>query len=472
MNLDWYPVDRQELAAVLLGAEKPINARHADPYSANTRDVVVGMRSPLGAHEASVPAIILVGSSRREVFSWVSTYAEEVFPLSQFCRVLGAEDWSADVLGGSHLVTVGAVNPVWPSLVLGEMLGQVGADPDVATMPLSRASACFSFGIARTVLLYPRQEKLRTTCAERLALAEREPRFGRRNITTESLRKVWSAALALERVPMFGAGSEFVRGFLEVLGALNRTAHRHVQSSNGLLSDSAEERVGGFDVVVDSFSGTQAKESVERDSRAIALAAAALLAGRGTSHIQLLATVSRDLPEVFVWYGLLAGVVGPRFWDKAWMQQAKGVERALRQFFRADEPVQADICWAEYEWLAQTYDSVEMLLRLPRSFPSGLAIEIVPGVVCQFRLGEHGPGVRASAESRAGSSEPVSYRASVSAAAVSKAIELLTEAKQLLEGAKSKDVRQPGLFGAEEPPRPQKARRNKSVSTQGRRSEN
>jgi hypothetical protein len=113
-----------------------------------------------------------------------------------------------------------------------------------------------------------------------------------------------------------------------------------------------------------------------------------------------------------------------------------------------------------------------MLTRLPRSFPSGLAIEIVPGVVCQFRLGEHGPGVRASAEARVGSSEPESNRSPVSAAALSKALEMLTEVKQLLGEAKSKGVHQPGLFGVEEPPRPQKARRNKGMATQVRRSSN
>lgn len=226
-------------------------------------------------------------------------------------------------------------------------------------------------------------------CAERLASAEREPRFGRRNITTDLLRHVWSAAIALEQVPI--ESLDFVSILLEALGGLNPEVSRLIRANDALLRDSAEQRVTGFDAVVDSLRDLRATVFRDRDSRAMALAVAALLAGRGTSHVQLLAPTARDFPEVLVWYGLLAGLVGPRHWDRAWTQQAKGIERALRQFFRPDEPVQADICWVEYDWLARTYDSVEALTRLPRSFLSGLAIEIIPGVVCQFRLGEHGP---------------------------------------------------------------------------------
>ena len=68
------------------------------------------------------------------------------------------------------------------------------------------------------------------------------------------------------------------------------------------------------------------------------------------------------------------------------MQKTKGVEKALRQFFRPDEPVMADLCWPEYEWLSKTYDSHEALSTIPKNALRSLAIELLPGVNCQFRL--------------------------------------------------------------------------------------
>ena len=462
MNLDWYSVERQALPAVLLGLERPAGLRQSDPFSVGSPDVVLGMTTNHGGGSGSLPALALLGTARKEVFSWVSTYAEGVFPLSQFCRVLAAEDWADVAFENPLSPAIGAVHPMWSSLVLGEMLGQVGAVPDLASIPLSRASACFSFAMARTALLYPQREGPRVKCAERLSLAEREPRFGRRNITTDMLRPVWSAAVALEQVPIDNL--DFVPILLQALGGLNPEVLRLVRENVALLSDSAEERVTGFDSVADSWFDSRVTGSHERNSRAMALAAAALLAGRGTSHIQLLAPAAKDFPEVLVWYGLLAGLVGPRHWDRAWTQQAKGIERALRQFFRPDEPVQADICWVEYDWLARTYDSVEALTRLPRSLPSGLAIEIVPGVVCQFRLGEHGASLRTIVDPRTDTHELDVRRHSASPDTLSKALEMLAQVQLLLEGQNSKNVHQPGLFGAEHAPKPQKTKRTKGVT--------
>lgn len=462
MNLDWYPLERQALPAVLLGLEKPGGLRQSDPFSASTRDVMLGMTTTHGVGSGSLPAIALLGPARKEVFSWVSTYAEGAFPISQFCRVLATEDWTDVAFENPLAPAIGAVHPMWSSLVLGEMLGQIGAVPDLASIPLTRASACFSFAMARTALLYPQREGPRVKCSERLSLAEREPRFGRRNITTDVLRPIWSAAVALEQVPIDSL--DFVPVLLEALEGLNPEVLRLVRANVALLSDSAEERVTGFDAVVDSLFDLRVTDSRERNSRAMALAAAALLAGRGTSHIQLLAPAAKDFPEVLVWYGLLAGLVGPRHWDRAWTQQAKGIERALRQFFRPDEPVQADICWVEYDWLAHTYDSVDALTRLPRSFPSGLAIEIIPGVVCQFRLGEHGASLRTSADPRADTNELDGRRPLAESGALSKALEMLAQVQMLLKGQIHNDVRQPGLFGTEPAPKAQKNKRGKGVT--------
>lgn len=458
-KIDWYPVERQALPAVLIGAEKPLGASLPNPLATTTRDVVLGLTRTPDASGSDIPAIILVGSARKEVFAWISTYAEETFPLSQFCRVLSTDDWLDVAFETPALQEVGAVNPIWSSLVLGEMLGQVSADLDVASMALSRASACFSFAMARTALLYPGRENLRTKCAERLSLAEREVRFGRRNITTELLKPIWSAALALEHVSV--RHLESIGDLLGVLRVLNPQAATTIESNKGLLSDSAEERVKGFDIVADSLFAGRPSDHMSRSYSTLCLAAAALLAGRGTSHIQLLAPISKDLPDVFAWYGLLAGVVGPRCWDKAWTHQAKGVERALRQFFRPDEPVQADICWAEYDWLARTYDSIEALTALPRNFPNGLTIELLPGVACQFRLGEQVGMSRFRMDQPRSTAEQKDSPNAKHVDEVEKALELLHQVQALLQKQIPESDKQLGLFAERELLPPQKSKRSK-----------
>ncbi len=459
MKIDWYPVERQALPAVLMGVEKPLGTTLPNPLATSTRDAVLGLIRMPETDGSNIPAIVLVGSARREVFSWISSYAEEVFPLSQFGRVLSTDDWLDIAFEAPALQVVGAVNPIWPSLVVGEMLGQVSADLDVASMALSRASACFSFAMARTALLYPARENLRTKCAERLSLAEREARFGRRNITTELLKPIWSAAFALEHASV--KHSEFVSDVLGVLRVLNPKAATTIESNKGLLSDSAEERVKGFDMVTDSLFAGRPTDHMSRSSSALCFAAAALLAGRGTSHIQLLAPVSQDFPDVFVWFGLLAGVAGPRYWDKAWTHQAKGVERVLRQFFRPDEPVQADICWVEYDWLARTYDSIEVLTALPRNFPSGLTIELLPGVACQFRLGEQGGMSRSRVDKPHSIAEPKNSPNSKHTEEVVKVLEMLRQAQELLQKQIQESDKQSGLFSEQELPLPQKSKRRK-----------
>lgn len=390
MNLSWYALNRQELPNVLMGELKLSSRPMSDPYSTDS-EVVLGISN---AERGSDPivAVALVGATGKELFSWVSTYAEEIFPLTQFCRVCSIDDWKQLQLQTHNESMIGAVSSIWPSVVLGEMLGQADADTNVAGIPLARAAACFSFAIARTILLYPSHEIALNRCTERMAMVERDSRFGQRLITVESLKKVCSVALPLQDV--LNESLNIVDIVLQIVRAIDKQAADLLVANNSLLSDSAEDRVEGFDSVADTLFEKLNSNAIKRDVGTVTLAAAAILAGRGTSHIQLLATVAKRFPETLVWYGLLAGVLGPRGWDKAWRQQTKSVERSLRQFFRPDEPVAADICWSEYEWLSKTYNSMEVLNSIPKSAPRSLAIELLPGVSCQFRFAGQGSNAK------------------------------------------------------------------------------
>lgn len=458
ITIDWYPVERQSLPAILKGIEKPSGSPLPNPLATSSKDVVLGIANLTGVIESSFPSIMLVGSARKEVLAWISTYAEEAFPLSQFCRVLSTDDWLDLASEQPSSQLIGPANSLWSSLVLGEMLGQVSSDQDVSTIALSRASACFSFAIARTTLLYPHRDTLRNKCADRLSFVENNSRFGRKNISTALLKPIWSAAFAVERIAI--GSSDFATYLLGLLKILAPQVLALIESNKLLLSDSAEERVKGFDSIVDYLFAESKHNRISRSHSALCFAVAALLAGRGTSHIQLLGPVAQDFPDAFPWYGLLAGMVGQQYWDKAWSQQVKGVERTLRQCFRLDEPVQADICWIEYDWLARTYDSPEAFSMLPRNFPSGLAIELLPGVICQFRLEDHF-GAKLRNEASKTPTEPAKPTNVDNTKEIARVLEMLRQAQELLQKQVPEANKQFGLFVEQELPTTQKPKRSR-----------
>lgn len=461
MNLIWYPVSGPELPDALKDQSKV--ERLSGGVSLLSSDTVLGM-SNIDQGGGLLASTILVGPGRSELFSWVSTYAEEMFPLTQFCRVCSKEDWADLNLQHHAESALGSCHPIWSSLVLGEMLGQSDADIDVAGAPLARASACFSFAIARTALLYPGHKAAKQKCIQRLAMTDREPRFVRRHITVESLTRVWTVAMSLQAVPDNSISP--IETVVQVVSSINKNAAQLLLDNESLLSDSAEDRVVGFDSVADSLFDKRKADLLGREGVSLGLAAAALLAGRGTSHIQLLAPTAKLFPESLVWFGLLSGALGSRSWDKAWMQQTKGIERSLRQFFRPDEPVSADICWPEYEWLSQTYDSLEALSTIPKNAPKSLAIELLPGVNCQFRL--VGPERNTAVNDESRTVDAVSKISSsvITADALTRTLHLLAAIQQILQPQIPATPPQGFLFANDSPQKSNRPARRKTIKPQ------
>lgn len=438
MDFSWYSLNRHELPGVLTEELKLSGQANADPYALKA-DIMLGANS--SDRDGYPPfSVAVVGDSRKELFSWISTYAEELFPLTQFCRVCSIEDWTSLKLQFRQESIVGTVPPIWSSLVLGEMLGQADADTQVAGIPLARASACFSFALARTLLLYPNHEKARYWCTERLDIAERDPRFGRRRISVELVWKVWSVAISLKDVP--NESLHVIETVLQVIAAIDKQAVSILATNQLLLSDSAEDRVEGFDLIADLLIEKLNSNALKRQTCVVTLAASAVLAGRGTSHIHLLAPTAKLFPEVLVWFGLFSGVLGPRSWDKAWRQQSKGVERILRSLFRPDDPVAADICWPEYEWLSKTYDSPGALGIIPKNTPRSLAIELLPGVTCQFRLAGQSTNVKTNDEDRSAEMHIRDEKSVITDNVLTQAMDLLDHVQYLLRPYARRPIQQ------------------------------
>ena len=442
MKLNWHSADREQVidalrrvgASPMFGSSYPSGGDLGQVrYAVSHEDDVINRRVK----------VVLLGDERKEFFSWTSTYAEDVFPVSMCARVMLMSDWLA--LEFDHRNDWGDFknSSVWASIVLGELLGQAQGDVDATSVPIGRALACFSYAVARTELLYPGNPNASTEVTKRLTSTGKDGRFGRRAIGPETLSPVWNICRQLSHLPSEDLTSP--GAIIKILEAVDPEAAALLSSTELLSSDFAEHRVEGFDALVDQLFYRRTPTEHRVGGIAPALAAAALLAGRGTSHLQLLAPVGREFPQVFAWFGMFAGLLGQGYWDLAWTRGAKSVDRLLRQPFRVDEPVRADLCWIEFEWLSEMFGSSGVFTELPKSAPRSLLIEILPGVELQLSL---------LSRERANEQASTFSGPAISPKAVDEALKFIEAAQSLLRGGSLNT--QSDLFGTADPPPPAK----------------
>ncbi|MCS3810503.1 hypothetical protein [Xanthomonas sp. 4461] len=386
-DLIWYSASKDDVPALAFGEVNARGGGSPTPDDLLGAGVTVGYsREGVQSRDYYPPSLFVLRDKEiPEVLSWLKVYAPESFPLSQFARVISNDDWKAvKKYAGSE---VDARADRWACVVLGEILAQGEIDTDVSSVPLSRASACFSTAIARADMAYGRSELLKI-CSERLRSVEADSRFLRRQVVSTELHSIWALISA-----DVGIGNH-IRDIVElVLSAAASYATgvdggRIVPKISGfpeLFGDSAEERVLAFQRLVKALD-VDLNHGSSKQLAAATLAAGAFLVGRGTSHSFLLRKSPIFAPLAFVWFGLMASLLGANGWDTQWSRAVKGVERQLRGKLRLDEPSVCDICWMEYAWLSQTFSGIQVLSEVARLAARTLSIEIVPGAVCQFRL--------------------------------------------------------------------------------------
>ncbi len=385
-NLRWYCTTRQKLPGLLVGIERPEGPWADAPERVKMpgADALVGYRSDALTNDRSAaPNVVLIDRFRvPELFAWLHTYSEESFPISHYCQVRTFEDWQLLTASGVSSESSQRIVPALSSTIVGEMLAQSESDLNLANVPLSWAGGCFTLTM-HTALQAERAggQGVAKIGAERLRRCESDSRFGRRPLSVNDLTPMWAF---LGQGAMVGTTlHEICRA---VIAALDPRASLSLQRTEALYSNSAEDRVRGFDVVVDEVMA-MAKSKAHRPVAACLLAAAALLVGGGTSHLELLRPLQSELPESLGWFGLIAGLAGPVAWDPNWLRLVKGVERQLH-VLSASAPTggEADLAWIEYEWLSAQSSSERAFGGFPKRNQRALVIEILPGAPCQFRL--------------------------------------------------------------------------------------
>lgn len=391
-NISWKMFKPNLLPEALFGYVKPeiFGNEYIRRIQLDENQIAVGFEDNGGDHSYNPPSVIVVGNSGTpEIFSWLKVYAPQTSPLSQFARVISIDDWDAFEYAGTRKIS-NHRGDRWASVVLGEVLSQGEADVELNAIPLSRASACFSAAMARASIVHGHDYAI-NTCIDRLKVLESDQRFVRRSVSVSNLLPIWTVMGAqIEDVEHLDVIAEIVvesarklkkETAIEAAGLALPTLKQYPD----LQSDSIEGRIIAFkklasEIVLNFIDGPYSNYS------SALIASAAYLVGRGTSHAFLLRPFAKRLPTVFTWFGLVAALAGPRSWDASWSRATKGIERLLRTKFDWSDPSATDLCWAEYFWLAKTFDGVEVFSELPKMLPKVLSIEIIPGAMCQLRL--------------------------------------------------------------------------------------
>lgn len=399
-NLAWYVVDRERLPRVALGLSPPTGNSARNPHSILMDDnrVAVGFPTDLARMDDYCPpsAFVLDTPAAAEVLSWLHVYNPETFPLSQFGRVVTSSDW--ELFDGIEHHGSSRTDQ-WASLILGEMLAQSDTDTDLSSVPLSRASGCFSTAMARAYHIYGDLEAAKV-CEQRLREIQGDRQFSHRTISTTDLFPAWatltSGINAFDLREAIDVSLESARKFEARKALRDIDLHDYPE----LFSDSAEGRVLAFRKLSNVVANL-APETRVAASTAATIAAAAFLVGRSTSHVFLLRTQGINVALSLIWFSLIAALAGPRHWDAKWLRASKSIERQLRNKFSWHEPSHSDICWVEYAWLKKAVSSNKGLSDVSRVFPRALAIEVIPGVTCQFRLASNDQPSNAVEQQRA-----------------------------------------------------------------------
>lgn len=383
----WFGVNRGDLPAVLEGRMPPPDSLQDEPST----EISVGLF--VADEDRPILTLIVVADQQiPEFLAWISTFAQEVFPLSQSVRILAQSEFAGieNVLrqGGPYRRDF-----VWPSVILGEMLAQGEPAPNLQTLPLSRASASFSFCQARASLIYSFNSRVQKITSSRLSQLQREKSFTQRTVNVEDMSAIWSFVDETSSCTPFQRN--WVRSIVEIadLGLdSNRSAaftlERMGINLQRLASGTIEGRVLEFEKAIALTVNAVSSDVDLRSNIPLIIASLCFLVGGGTSHISLLDEFAGDFPMVYAWFGLLAGLSGPGSWDSQWARISTSVERQLRSGFSIYDPPSADVCWVEYDWIASQRRSLPWLKELPKLYPRLVSVEVVPGASCQFRLSD------------------------------------------------------------------------------------
>jgi hypothetical protein len=393
-NLRWFAANKAELPGLLLGRDLQLQTSSSE-LERCLRDEGVAVAFAEYDIERTGYArphfVVCADRVIADTLAWMKAFAADMSPMSQFAQVISESDWrlffqAKDWSPQLDPSDVSSQTDRWASVIVGELLAQGDSSSEPKSIQLSHAALCFTSTFARAHLFHGGRE-CDDVCVDRMLALDDDPHFAKRHTSVRLLAPIWS--LFSGRFPSKCEVFELVELFLaRAFELLSFQSQNHIPSilggESGLYSDSVEDRVKAFHRLLTRLNAEYADA---RDPMPNVLAATgAFLVGRGTSHSFLLRRVANKWPMATVWFGLLGAFGGPSVWDVEWMRAVKGVEKVLCSGLTGPLVSSADLSWIEYMWLRGLHEGQEVFGGFPKVSAKMLAVDVVPGVMCQLRL--------------------------------------------------------------------------------------
>ncbi|MBG5894515.1 MULTISPECIES: hypothetical protein [Providencia] len=395
-KINWISVSKEKLFDVIFNIKQLdmfFWRNRISDFDVDSGKVLVGaVESQSLDSKYKICMLVIDDAYFKDILSWLRVYAEELFPLSQYARVMLYSDYKKIISRGECLLSEEINSEELACLAVGEALAISDSNIELKNMALSRLSSCYTLPMARVIFNHGSDELL-TVCQKRLSTIARDDRFLKRSVSVEQLDR------ALYFLRSFKAIRSYESDVYEsVFELTNRIINNNISSNKDSLvvfeikkfltlmrSDSIEERVVAFNNISNHLSNI-ASEDVANDVSPL-IAAAAFLVGRSTSHLFLLNRIGKSFPIVFLWFGIIAALVGSKAWDFAWLRVVKGAERLIMPSLIISDVSPADVSWLEFSWLLDVSNDSELLNDLPKMLPRTLSVEVVPGATLHIRLG-------------------------------------------------------------------------------------
>lgn len=392
-ELVWFSLDKDAIPGVASGVSSPKGAKFLSPEAAYSAGGSVAAGYVVNEHSGfrvgrSPDVFVIRDFSGGDIFSWLKTFSSDSFPISQFARVLTIKEW--DAVSRNIQLQRDPYLDRWSCVILGEAVAQGGGEGDIGSIPLSRAAACFTATMARVKSIYSADGVTRL-CADRLRQIEADRRFVRRPVAVEDLVPIWG--IVSSGVDDFSDAPSVVEFVLDAVMRVQSLFEKKDSSPGRILADfgdlyddSIESRVVSFNRLASYILDSSRSSGRVSQVMSAILAAGAFLVGRGTSHFFLLRKLTPLAPSSYIWFGLMAALIGPRGWHGQWARTVKGFERQIAGGFSWAQPVSGDISWDEYSWVSKNVSLGNAFNDVARLVARTLTIEVVPGAVCQLRV--------------------------------------------------------------------------------------
>lgn len=395
-KINWISVSKEKLFDVIFNIKQLdmfLWRNKISDFDVDSGKVLVGaVESQSLDSKYKICMLVIDDAYFKDILSWLRVYAEELFPLSQYARVMLYSDYKKIISRGEYLFSEEINSEELACLAVGEALAISDSNIELKNMALSRLSSCYTLPMARVIFNHGSDELL-TVCQKRLSTIARDNRFLKRSVSVEQLDRALYFLRSLKAIRTNKSDVyELVFELTNIIINNNISSNKDslvVYEIKKLLtlmkSDSIERRVIAFNNISNHLSNI-ASEDVANDVSPL-IAAAAFLVGRSTSHLFLLNRIGKSFPIVFLWFGIIAALVGSKAWDFAWLRVVKGAERLIMPSLIISDISPADVSWLEFSWLLDVSDDSELLNDLPKMLPRTLSVEVIPGATLHIRLG-------------------------------------------------------------------------------------